>query len=107
MAGIGGPPGNNYAGKAKRWSEAIERAIEAFPEQPDISGCTPFMVGLNNAAHEFVAKLMEERDIQFFREFGDRLEGKPHQCVDLANPDGTGLFERLERIIIEAASKEK
>ena len=95
------PIGNQNAAKAKRWSEAIERAITAFPDEVDTSDCNPLMVGLNNAAHAFVARMMAEADLGFFKEFGDRLEGKPMQAVELGNPDGTNLFSEITRKIIE------
>jgi hypothetical protein len=82
MAGYGAPPGNNYAAKAKRWSEAVERAIAAYPDAPNTEGCNELMLGLNNAAQAFVAKMMVENDIAFFREFGDRMEGKPAQPLE-------------------------
>ena len=31
----------------------------------------------------------------------DRLDGKPHQSVDLANPDGSAIFTAIERVIIK------
>ena len=100
-----GTIGNQNAAKAKRWSAAIERALEAYPNPPDSSGCTPLMVGLNNAAHQFVHKVMIEGDVAFFREFGDRIEGKVSQSIDatLSNPDGTGLFSKavLEVVAVD------
>lgn len=81
---MGAPIGNQNASKAKRWSAAIERAVEAYPNPPDVTGCTPLMIGLNNAAHQFVHKMMIEGDVAFFREFGDRIEGKVAQQTILS-----------------------
>jgi hypothetical protein len=89
MAGIGGPVGNQNAAKAKRWEAAILRALEAWPAKPDSTGCNALMLGINEAAHGFVAKMMAERDISFFREFGDRIDGKPAQAI--TGGDGGGL----------------
>lgn len=105
---MGAPIGNQNASKAKRWSAAIERAVEAYPNPPDVTGCTPLMIGLNNAAHQFVHKMMIEGDVAFFREFGDRIEGKVAQAIaaTLSNPDGTGLFSKavLEVVAVDNRS---
>jgi len=85
MAGIGGPFGNQHAAKAKRWEAALERAFAAWPEPPDCTDCSDFMRGLNMAAHAFVSELMARRDIAFFREAGDRFDGKAAQAVTLAS----------------------
>lgn len=82
VAGRSGPPGNNNGGKAKRWEAALERAFAAWPEPPDCSDCTPLMRGLNMAAHGFVGEVMEKKDIAFYRETADRLDGKAHQSID-------------------------
>lgn len=105
MAERGAPLGNKNASRAKRWTEAIERAIQAYPDAVDTTGCNALMVGLNNAATAFVAQMMAKADLGFFREFGDRLEGKPVQAVELGNPDGTPLFAGIERAIIDASRK--
>ena len=102
---MGAPVGNQFAAKAKRWTAAIERALEAWPDKPDVTGCTPLMVGLNEAAHAFVGEMMLKRDATFFREFGDRIEGKVAQSIDatLSNPDGSGLFSKavLEVVAVD------
>lgn len=84
------PIGNQNAAKGKRWSAAIERALEAWPDKPDVTGCTALMIGLNEAAHAFVGEMLLKRDVAFFREFGDRVEGKVAQQTihsgDAENP---------------------
>lgn len=82
MAGTGGPIGNQKAAKGKRWEAAIVRAVEAWPDPPDCTDCNDFMRGINEAAHKFVGSMMADRDIAFFREFGDRLDGKPVQAIE-------------------------
>ena len=105
MATRGAPIGNQNAAKSKRWEAAIERALAAWPDPPDSEGCTDFTRGINQAAHQFVGKMMREDDLGFYKEFGDRIDGKPKQSVDatLANPDGTGLFEKavLEVVAVD------
>lgn len=77
------PIGNTNGAKGTRWREAIERAIDAWPEAYQ-GGANEFMKGINAAAHAFVKQMMTDGDIAFFREFGDRLDGKPKQTMDLA-----------------------
>ena len=98
---MGAPVGNQNAIKAKRWAEAIERAVAAYPEPVNTEGCNALMIGLNNAATAFVSKLYAEGDLGFFKEFGDRLDGKPHQSVDVGNPDGSNIFSGIERVILK------
>lgn len=88
--------GNQYAAKAKQWSLAIERAVAAWPDAPkgEFSG---YVSGLNSLAHEFVKKIYADKDIAFFREIGDRLDGKPAQTVDVGNKDGEE-FKTVSRI---------
>lgn len=46
------------------------------------------MLGLNEAAHIFVRNVMLG-DIAFFKETGDRIDGKAQQSVQLGgDPDG-------------------
>ncbi len=75
------PFGNQNAAKAKRWEAAICRALSSWPNPPDNTDCSALIQGLNLAAHEFVRSLHAERDIAFFRELGDRLDGKPAQAI--------------------------
>lgn len=78
----GAPFGNQNGAKAKRWEAALERAWAAYPNPPDDTDCTPFMRGLNLAAHNFVDDVVKKRDVAFYRENADRLDGKAHQSVD-------------------------
>lgn len=79
---VGAPIGNNNAGKSKRWEAALERAYAAWPNEPDSTGCTPFMIGLNKAAHNFVKRTMAaDADLGFFKETADRFDGKAVQAI--------------------------
>jgi hypothetical protein len=94
------PLGNQNAVKGRRWSKAIERAVDAWPERA-IS--LEINKGLDKMAYEFVARMVETKDIAFYREFGDRIDGKAPQAivgddelppvirgvVTLVKPDGT------------------
>lgn len=94
---MGAPIGNQNAAKAKRWAAAIERALErlvtkqAVPE--DVSD---LIRGLDAAADAFVQTLIADKDLGYFKELGDRLDGKPGQAVELSGPDG-GPVETVTR----------
>lgn len=83
----GAPLGNKNAAKGHAWSEAIKRIIEAWPASPTKEGKSNYIIGLEAMAYLFVQKMIDSKDISFFKEFGDRLEGKPAQTVDLGNSD--------------------
>ena len=102
MATSGGQPGNQNAAKGKRWRDAIEEAIAAFPQEPDYVNCLPFIAGLRRAAHAYVNRMMAEQDIAFFREFGDRIDGKSAQSLTLAGDEDNPLaFTEVTRKIIK------
>lgn len=90
--------GNNNAARGNRWRSAIEKAIEHYPEVPP-HGKNELMRGIYRAAYEFVDKMIEDKDIAFFREFGDRLDGKPKQSMEIEG--GEKPIEVIERRIIK------
>jgi len=75
------PLGNQNAVKGRRWSKAIERAVEAWPDK---AVSLESNKGIDAAAYEFVSELMGKKDLGFFREFGDRLDGKAAQQLTLS-----------------------
>ena len=93
------PLGNQNAAKAKRWTAAIDRALER-----KVSGNPPpelrsdLIKGLDAAADIFVSELFEKKDLAYFKEFGDRQEGKPHQSVALSGDEYAPLVTRVELI---------
>lgn len=106
MAERGAPVGNQNAAKAKKWEAAILRAVEAWPKEPDSTDCSALIIGLNKAAHEFVKGVYERGDLGFFKEFGDRLEGKPSQALSLTGEDGGPVkFEEIKRVVIDPLVK--
>ena len=73
MAAIGGQPGNQNAIKAKRWSQAIDRALAKRSKAEGIEA-------LDALAEQFLDAVAKE-GVNGFRELGDRLEGKPSQEI--------------------------
>jgi len=96
------PLGNQNAAKAKRWEAAILRAVEAWPNEPDTTDCSALMIGLNKAAHEFVKGVYERGDLGFFKEFGDRLEGKAAQVIAGDSDNPLTVINKVERVIVNS-----
>lgn len=106
MAGKGGTLGNQNAAKGARWREAIERAINAWPEAYD-GGANDFMKGINAAAHAFVKQMMTDGDIAFFREFGDRLDGKSRQQLDIGGQTDNPLVTAINIRFVKSGEFQK
>ena len=89
---MGAPVGNQNAAKAKRWAAAIERAIErrasGKPRPTDVSD---FIAGIDMLADQFIANLSTDNDLGYYKEFGDRLDGKPRQQVEHMGEDGAPM----------------
>lgn len=98
---MGAPLGNQNAAKAKRWTAAIERALErratGKPRPTDVSD---LIAGLDAAADEFVAQIFADKDLGYFKELGDRLDGKPSQAVDLGSDPDRPVVQKVIREIV-------
>jgi hypothetical protein len=87
-------PGNQYAAKARKWTQAIERALEkrSLAEQRD-------------ALDDLALVLLEQAlkgEQWALKELGDRLEGKPAQSVALTGEDGGPIkVQKIERVIVD------
>lgn len=101
----GAPLGNQNAAKAKQWIAAIERALERRGDpaiNPDVPiARAPKMRALDELADKFVAKVAEA-DLPFFKEFGDRLDGKPTQQTEISGPDGGAIEQSLTVQFVDA-----
>ena len=81
MAKRGAPPGNNNAGKNRRWAKAIEWVLDNHKFSS---------VKKTTALRALAIKLVEkglEGDHQAITEIGNRLDGKPHQSLDVGHFD--------------------
>lgn len=81
----GAPNGNQNAAKAKQWQAAIERALDRLGDptiNPDVPlERSPRMKAYDMLADKFVAETMAA-DLGYFREFGDRIDGKASQSIE-------------------------
>lgn len=88
---MGAPFGNKNAVRAKKWSAAVERALD-------------LRVSLQKPALDDVAnKLIDmalSGDIQAIKELGDRLDGKAKQQLTV-DGDGEGGPVKIEKIVRE------
>lgn len=84
---MGAPLGNNNAGKAKIWEQAIKRALARR-----IKGSVDD--GLNDLADKLV-EAAAAGDPWALKEIGDRLDGKPVQGI--AGPNGEPFTLIIQR----------
>lgn len=77
-------PGNQYAAKSRRWTDAIDRAIS---KRSRVSG----LEALDELAEKLLVKV-DEGDTSAIKELGDRLEGKVPQAIVGAGDDGAHEF---------------
>lgn len=89
----GAPLGNKNAAKAKLWHGAIMRALRKRSKSDQLEE-------LDRLANKLI-DLCASGDLPALKEFGDRIDGKSHQSMDIGNPDGSGLFNKIERVIVK------
>jgi hypothetical protein len=83
------PQGNQNAAKGRRWSAAIERALERRATgQQAPQDVSDFIRGIDAAADLFVSELFDSKDLGCFKELGDRLDGKPKQQIEASGEGG-------------------
>ena len=80
---MGAPLGNQNAAKSKRWTAAIERALE---RRSRVEG----QAELDVLADTFIDEV-KKAGIIGFKELGDRLEGKPAQALELSSDPNAPL----------------
>lgn len=85
------PLGNQYAVKAKRWSQAIDNALAKRSRGEGI-------VALDDLAEKLLVAC-DEGDVSALRELGDRIEGKPAQTIQ--GPDGASVFDAIRVTIVK------
>ena len=91
---MGAPIGNQFAVKSKRWSMAIDAALEARSKRDGV-------VALEALAEKLLT-LAEQGDLGALRELGDRIEGKPAQGVTVSGDPDAPLVSKVVREIVHA-----
>ena len=85
----GAQPGNNNAGKSKPWRDALDKAIKQYVSKPD-------KIERGQALFKIATKVVEDAlrgNVQAIQEIGNRLDGKPHQSMDIGLHDDKPLEE--------------
>jgi hypothetical protein len=90
------PVGNQNAVRARRWREAIMRALARK--------CGSVEQGLDAAADKLACLAIDDGDKWALEEIGDRVDGKPAQAlIHQGDEDGGPVkVERIERVIRRA-----
>ncbi len=99
MAERGGQIGNQNAVRAKRWQQAIQRAL-ARASNKDIDS------GLDSAADKLVALAMEG-DKWALEELGDRIDGKPTQAIGGDDDAPPIRIQKVERVLVRADTADR
>ena len=80
-------PGNQYAAKARRWTDAIDRAIS---KRSKLAG----LEALDALAEKLLSKV-DDGDVSAIKELGDRLEGKVPQAIVGPGDEGEHVIRWL------------
>lgn len=95
MATTGGQPGNQNAARAKKWREAIMRALARKSGSVD--------AGLDAAADKLAALAIDDGDKWAMEEIGNRLDGKPAQALIGGDDDDPPIrYQKVERVLVRA-----
>ena len=86
------PLGNQNAVRAKRWSMAIDRALEKRSRVDQVEAL--------DALAEKLLALADEGDLGALKELGDRLEGKPSQMIGIGQDPDAAPVTVIERRIV-------
>lgn len=92
------PLGNQNAVRAKRWQQAIFRAL-ARASNKDID------TGLDAAADKLVALALGGEQWAI-REIGDRADGKPAQALTVSGDEDGGPVKSITEIVIRGIDPE-
>lgn len=91
----GGQPGNQNAAKGRMWRDAIQRALRKRSKTDQVEA-------LDELAEKFL-NAVETGDINAFKEFGDRIDGKATQAIEHSGPDGGDIPHKVEVILVRPA----
>ena len=101
------PLGNQNAAKGRRWAAAIERALERHASGGGLPEDTSaLMRGIDAAADAFVLALFTDKDLGYFKELGDRLDGKAKQQVDVGSDPDRPLVSKVIREIVRPSNQD-
>ena len=77
----------NLGASKGRWRFALLKACERIEDEDGVEGPEPKPV-IDKLAYRFIKACLNKGDIAFYKELGDRLDGKPAQAVELGDANG-------------------
>jgi hypothetical protein len=96
----GAPVGNQNASRAKKWREAIMRALARKSGTVEL--------GLDAAADKLATLAIDDGDKWALEEIGNRLDGRPAQALIGGDDDDPPLkFQKVERVLVRANPSDK
>lgn len=101
---MGAPVGNTNGAKAKRWFDALHKALTRY-EDPELR--IEAGQALDKIAQNVVQKALAG-DKDAIAEIANRLDGKPAQAVTVSgDPDNPfEVFQKVERVLVRANPKD-
>jgi len=98
----GAPLGNQNAVKAKRWQQAIDRALERRSKAAGIEELDRLAEKYLDTVEVMADKPAHARgSVSGFETLGDRLDGKPPQALEHSGPDGQPLPNSINVNIVK------
>lgn len=99
----GAPVGNQNAAKAKRWQDALVKALARFSTD---DGKIQAGQALDKIAEVVVLKALAG-DKDSIIEIGNRLDGKPAQALTVAGDEDGAPVRTLAEIVIRAVDADR
>ncbi len=96
---MGAPLGNDNACKDRDWTKAIRRALALADSASAESDPAISRRQLIRIAEVFLDKAADG-DMAALKELGDRLDGKPHQALDLGSDPNRPVIQKIVREIV-------
>lgn len=104
MAQIGAQPGNQNAKKAKRWQEALDKALKRYTNDE-------LKVKAGEALDKVAETVVEQAlsgNKDAWQEIGNRLDGKvPQSIIGGGEDDPPVRYERIVREVVRANADDK
>ena len=102
----GAPLGNKNAAKGKQWSAALERSLERrITGKPAPADVSDLIRGLDAAADLFTEEMFVKKDLAYFKEFGDRMEGKSSQSAEVSIEHSGAVSHHVHRASEESIAR--
>jgi hypothetical protein len=106
VASSGGQPGNQNAAKAKRWYQAIDRALAKRSKGDAILELDRLAeIYLDTIEQMTIPHGKSGPSIAGLADLRDTLDGKPKQQIEASGPDGGAFVTKIVREVVPTESK--